>query len=100
MPNTLPHRLRAAREYAGLSQEALAEQLGVHVRTVKRSEGGARKVKRQERVAIAEICDVPIWFLEDGWEGWRSQRQAEPVDAEGHEALRHLEDRPSKREAG
>lgn len=65
-------RVRAARAYAGFRNRAtLAQRLELSKETVQRIEGGEREVKRSELLAIAEACEVPMWFLEEGWEGWR-----------------------------
>lgn len=66
------NRIRAARGFAGgKSQQELAEALEMSDRTFKEIELGRRKAKRSELLAIAEACEVPLWFLERGWEGWR-----------------------------
>jgi len=62
-----PARIRAARAYAGLSQEELAEALGVDPQTIKRRESGYQQPKKGERVAIAAICRVPPEFMEHGF---------------------------------
>jgi len=65
-------RIRTARAYAGFRNRAnLAERLELSKETVQRIESGEREVKRSELLAIAEACEVPMWFLEKGWEGWR-----------------------------
>lgn len=61
-------RIRAARAYAGLTQDELAEQLGTAAQTVKRRESGAQAPKRGELLAIAAICDVPVRFMEHGFD--------------------------------
>ena len=75
-------RVRAARAYAGFRNRAtLAQRLELSKETVQRIEGGEREVKRSELLAIAEACEVPMWFLEGGWEGWRGaagKAEAEP----------------------
>ncbi|HST69074.1 MAG TPA: helix-turn-helix transcriptional regulator [Solirubrobacterales bacterium] len=64
-------RVRAARAYAGFRNRAtLAQRLELSKETLQRIEGGEREVKRSELLAIAEACEVPMWFLEGGWEGW------------------------------
>lgn len=62
-------RYRAARAYAGLSQEELAEKLGVDAQTIKRRESGRQEPKTAERIAVATICKVPLEFMENGWGG-------------------------------
>lgn len=60
-------RYRAARAYADLSQEKLAEQLGVDAQTIKRREAGKQEPKKAELIAVAAICQVPLEFMENGW---------------------------------
>lgn len=66
----LPPRLRAARAFAGLSQPELADKLELGEVTYKLSERGKRRPPRRELLAIAEACEVPMWFLEGGWENY------------------------------
>lgn len=63
----MPKRLRAARAYAGLTQPELADRLGVGRMTIVRGEEGEREPKRMELREIAEICGVPLAFLEHGF---------------------------------
>jgi len=60
-------RIRAARAYADLTQEQLADELGVDVQTIKRREAGRQEPKRGELLAIAAICRVPMAFMEHGF---------------------------------
>lgn len=61
-------RIRAARNYAGLTQIQLAEALGVDEQTIKRRESPAgNEPKKGERIAIASICGVPPEFMEIGF---------------------------------
>lgn len=67
-------RVRAARKYANLTQQQLADALGVNVQTVKRRELDpaddlAQAPKKGERRAIADICGVPVSFMEEGFGG-------------------------------
>lgn len=59
-------RIRAARGFAGLSREKLAERLEVDHQWVKRREGDYRG-KAADRERIARACGVPVEFLEHGW---------------------------------
>lgn len=92
-------RIRAAMAYGGYKgRDALAEAIEISPSTLQRIEGVAeptRELKRSELLAIAEACDVPVWFLESGWEGLRGS-----VDAEAQDALADLEahrSRPSRK---
>ena len=53
----VPEVLRALRSKLGLSQEALAERLGVSFATVNRWEGGANIPQRAAREAIARLAE-------------------------------------------
>lgn len=68
MANVFAPRIRAARGYAGLSQDQLATKLGVDVQWVKRREASKQDTKPGERIAIATACGVPIEFLERGFD--------------------------------
>ena len=59
-------RLREAREYLGLSQEFIAEQLGVPRASVSAIETGRRKVSGLELKQLARLLKRPVAdFLED-----------------------------------
>lgn len=60
----LARRYRAARAYAGLDQDDLAERLGLHESTVKRREAGKDDPKPAERIAVASICGLPESFFD------------------------------------
>jgi transcriptional regulator with XRE-family HTH domain len=56
-------RLRQAREYLGLSQEAVAEALGVPRASVSAMESGRRKVSSLELRNLARLYKRPLdWF--------------------------------------
>ena len=56
-------RLRQAREYLGLSQEAVAEALGVPRASVSAMESGRRKVSSLELRDLAHLYQRPLdWF--------------------------------------
>lgn len=63
--NVYGPRIATARKIAGLTQEALAEALGVDTQTVKRKENPrGKEPKKLERIAIAAICGVSLDYLE------------------------------------
>ncbi len=60
-------RLRQAREFLGLSQEAVAESLGVPRASVSAMESGRRKVSSLELQDLARLYKRPMdFFLNDG----------------------------------
>ena len=63
----LQDRLRAARGYANLSQQQLADRLGISIGTVKRRELGEAHLNNQALIATAQACQVPLSFLTEGW---------------------------------
>ncbi|MBR9973778.1 helix-turn-helix domain-containing protein [Magnetospirillum sulfuroxidans] len=56
----LGNRLKEAREYVGLSQEEVAEFLGISRSAVSLAEGGKRKVDAIELTKLAKICQTTI----------------------------------------
>jgi transcriptional regulator with XRE-family HTH domain len=65
-PNVLAHRLRLAREQAGLSQGQVAKMLGLHRPSVSEIEAGRRKVSTEELTQMAHIYGVSTsWLLDD-----------------------------------
>lgn len=60
---TLPGRLRAAREAAGLSQGQVAKLMGMHRPTVSEIESGNRKVSAEEISKLASLYDAKVTWL-------------------------------------
>jgi transcriptional regulator with XRE-family HTH domain len=80
---TYAARVRAARAFAGLTQDQLAERLGVDTNTIKRREAGTQHPKRGELLAIAAVTGVPESFMEHGF--------GEPAASEILERLGRIE---------
>ncbi len=57
------HRLRIAREFAGLEQEELAEVIGVSRNTIGNAEKGRVRPRRIVLNAWALACGVPVSWL-------------------------------------
>lgn len=79
-------RIRAARGWADLSQGELAEHLGRDKQFVLRRELAPAHDRHQtphrgDLVAIAEICGVPLGFLEHGFDGDASSEISERLRA-------------------
>lgn len=66
--NTLPNRLRVAREHAGFSQSELADRAGVARNTVSRAEGGTHAPSRATVTVWAFACGVDAEWLRNGRE--------------------------------
>lgn len=64
-----PARVRAARGYCNLTQAGLAAKMGVSAQFIKRVENGKRVLTTAELIDLAEACNVPTWFMFNGWEG-------------------------------
>jgi transcriptional regulator with XRE-family HTH domain len=73
-------RLREAREFLGLSQEVVAEALGVPRASVSAMESGRRKVSSLELRDLARLYKRPIEFF-------YSDERGEPVEDEATQAL-------------
>ncbi len=76
-------RLRRARNTTGLSQEKVADQIGVSWMTVHRWERSQRSISEEHLGRVSQLYDKPIvWFLtlEDGDLGQESESSG-PVSA-------------------
>lgn len=71
-------RIRAARVLANLSQDELAERLGVSAATVKRREYGESAVNAEVLMALAQATDVPLAWIVDGF---TDEQIGQPLDA-------------------
>ena len=60
---TLGERIRAARQAAGLSQEKLAEQLGLTRQAVTKWETGQSAPSTENLLRLAEVLGVPVTAL-------------------------------------
>src|ERR1700738_5122834 len=63
------HRIRIERLARGLSQTALANQLGVTFQQVQKYEKGVNRVGAGRLARIAEVLGVPISFFFEGPKG-------------------------------
>lgn len=83
--------IRAARAYAEKTQPDMAAVLEMSVKTYKWIEMDRREAKRSELLAIAEACEVPMWFLEGGWGNYPGS-----VDDQARRALADVEEPKAK----
>jgi transcriptional regulator with XRE-family HTH domain len=65
-PILVQHRLRIAREYAGLEQEELAKRIGVSRTTIGNAENGRVKARKITLNAWSLACGVPVSWIETG----------------------------------
>ena len=86
----LEDRMRCARAFANLSQQELADRLGVSIGTVKRREIGDAPVTNEILSALAQATGVPFAFLVEGW----SDDQLNASMAEVLARVDRLEDPP------
>lgn len=61
------HRLRIAREYAGLEQEQLADMIGVSRTTISNAEKGRGAPRKITLNAWALACGVPVSWIITGY---------------------------------
>jgi transcriptional regulator with XRE-family HTH domain len=59
-PDGLQARVRTARLRLGLTQEALADRAGVHVRTVRNAEGGQVRMNRRTKEGLEAILGARL----------------------------------------
>lgn len=65
----------------------MAAVLQMSDKTYKLIELDHREPKRSELLAIAEACEVPMWFLEGGWDNYPGS-----VDEQARRALADVEE--------
>lgn len=59
----MPHRLKEARKYLGLSQEYVAQQLNIPRTAVSLIESGKRKVKSDELFQLSKLYQRPLTYF-------------------------------------
>lgn len=72
-------RVRMRRTVLGMSQERLADQLGITFQQVQKYENGSNRVGSSRLFAISRILNVPVSFMFDGYEGASNAVVAEDV---------------------
>ena len=77
---TLGERIRAARQAAGLSQEKLAERLGLTRQAVTKWETGQSAPSTENLLRLAEVLGVPVTALLDA-SAPEQQMQADQIYA-------------------
>src|SRR5690606_11411867 len=69
-------RLRRRRRLLGLTQQQLAESVGIRFQQIQKYECGANRVSASRLFELAESLDVPVQYFYEGL----SQRDAEAVN--------------------
>ena len=63
-------RVRIARNMLGISQERLADQIGLTFQQVQKYEKGSNRISGSRMVAIADVLQRPVaWFFQDVQDG-------------------------------
>ncbi len=80
-------QVRARRILLGLSQEKLAEGLGITFQQVQKYERGSNRVSASRLYNIAQLLDVPITFFFEGIEDKKSPglKEAFTLKDSGHD---------------
>lgn len=74
-------RLRLRRTLLGLSQEKLAEAIGLTFQQVQKYERGTNRISASRLYQFAKILDVPVSYFFDQYEG--SDHLAQPLEETG-----------------
>ena len=87
-------RVRIRRVLVGLSQTALADQLGLTFQQLQKYESGANRISASRLWQIAQILDVPIsWFFE-GLDGESDEFEQFRTKRDTLELVRHIAECP------
>jgi len=71
-------RVRQRRWMLGMTQQTLADRVGIKFQQIQKYETGANRISSSRLWDIAEVLEVPVAFFFDGLEG-----QADAGDARG-----------------
>lgn len=83
-------RIRRRRWLAGVTQQHLAEQVGIKFQQIQKYETGANRVSASRLWDIADALDVPVAYFFDGYDesGEAPSPMANPDDKEAADLLR------------
>ena len=102
----LGKRLRRRRRLLGLTQEQIAEGVGIRFQQIQKYECGANRISAARLWQLAQVLDVPVNYFYDGLTEtpMRRERDGVPADpAAGKEtqdlirAYQNLGERPRRR---
>ncbi|GGG63308.1 transcriptional regulator [Salipiger pallidus] len=69
-------RIRHRRWLVGMTQQQLAEQVGIKFQQIQKYETGANRVSASRLWDIADALDVPVSFFFEGIEGEQAEAEA------------------------
>ncbi|MEQ1868247.1 MAG: helix-turn-helix transcriptional regulator [Micropepsaceae bacterium] len=82
-------RVRHRRWLTGMTQQNLAEAIGIRFQQVQKYESGANRISAARLWEIARALGVPISFFYGGMDGARGEGAEDPMDAkETYELVR------------
>ena len=85
----LGKRLRSRRRLLGLTQQQLAQVVGVRFQQIQKYECGANRISAARLWRLAEVLEVPVGYFYDGLES--AQREGGVDDADGAEMIARQE---------
>ena len=74
-------RIRQRRWLVGMTQQQLAEQVGIKFQQIQKYETGANRVSASRLWDIADALDVPVGFFFEGLAGGAESASGEALDA-------------------
>ncbi len=85
-------RMRERRQLVGVTQESLADRLGITFQQVQKYEKGGNRVSASRLLGVAEVLEVPVAYFFTGLDGASAgEKASQPdllIDKEGAELLR------------
>ncbi len=90
----LGKRLRRRRRLLGLTQQQVAEVVGIRFQQIQKYECGANRISAARLWQLSEALDVPISYFYDGLGEYQPRREREqPENRGGGEAIARKETR-------
>ncbi len=89
----LGKRLRRRRRLLGLTQQQVAEVVGIRFQQIQKYECGANRISAARLWQLAQALDVPVSYFYDGLEDYQPRRDREQPEARGKDMLARKETR-------
>lgn len=74
-------RVRHRRWLSGMTQQQLADAVGIRFQQIQKYESGANRISASRLWSIARAMDVPVSFFYGGMDGMRGEGAEDPMDA-------------------